>query len=130
METTQWCDMGWNVWGWGFGSVAGDAQWCDMGWYVTWWGCLGVRDPADGYPVYELCEDFYYKIDVEYPVSTEYPRFEVTDNKVLRITGGQVEELVLKQEFGTYTLVVGPDKQCPPRHRMPFNSRNEGLQRV
>jgi len=61
------------------------------------------------YPVYELCEDFYYKIDVEYPVSTEYPRYEVKDSKVMRIVGGQVEELVLKQEFGTYTLVADHD---------------------
>jgi len=61
------------------------------------------------YPVYELCEDFYYKIDVEYPVATEYPRFEVKDNKVMRIVGGQIEELTLKQVYGTYTLVADHD---------------------
>jgi hypothetical protein len=59
--------------------------------------------------VYELCEDFYYKIDVEYPVATEYPRFEVKDNKVMRIVGGQIEELTLKQVYGTYTLVADHD---------------------
>jgi ABC-type uncharacterized transport system permease subunit len=61
------------------------------------------------FPVYELCEDFYYKIDVEYPVSTEYPRFEVKDNKVMKIVGGQIEELILKQNYGTYTLVADHD---------------------
>jgi hypothetical protein len=29
-------------------------------------------------------EDFYYHIDVEYPVATQYPNFEVKDNKVGR----------------------------------------------
>ena len=54
-------------------------------------------------------EDFYYHIDVEYPVATQYPNFEVKDNKVNRITGGPVEELVLRQEFGTYELKADHD---------------------
>lgn len=61
------------------------------------------------FPVYELCEDFSYKIDVEYPVATEYPRYEVRDSKVMKIVGGQIEELVLRQSYGTYTLVADHD---------------------
>ena len=78
------------------------------------------------FPVYELCEDFLYKIDVEFPVATDYPRFEVKDNKVMKITGGQIDELVMRQNYGTYTLVADHDpKQEHIRFRVCNRATNK-----
>ena len=57
------------------------------------------------FPRHELCETFYYQIDIKYPLPEE-PSVEYTGGKVTRFIGGKLSALILNQTYGTYRIVA------------------------
>lgn len=58
------------------------------------------------WPRHEMCEDFTYTIDLEYPLATTDPAGTYRGGKLLGMTGGQIDTLSFQQDYGTYKIIA------------------------
>ena len=76
------------------------------------------------FPRYELEEEFRYRIDIESQKDVVFTR----GTKIVYARAGQIDQLTLEQEYGTYKIIADPDPELDTIvFKVRNRARNKGL---